>query len=99
MDGKSYYGKMHVGTYATKRPVLGFYYQSTRHNRTIAEFCTSQGWNLSFRRDIYDWEMERLHLLQMLSNIVLDHYKRDSISWKGHSRDTHSVTCGRNKSV
>lgn len=88
-----------LGHMPLKDHVLVFYYLSTRHNGSIAEFCTSQDWNLSFRRDIYDWEMERLGLFQMLSNIVLDHYKRDSISWKGHSKGIFSVTSGRNRCI
>nr|XP_016506791.1 PREDICTED: uncharacterized protein LOC107824519 [Nicotiana tabacum] len=81
-----------LGHTPVKDQFSDFYNLSLRHNGAIADFYTSQGWNLSLRRNINDWEMERVGLLlQMLSNAVLDHNKMDSISWKSHSKGIFSV--------
>lgn len=79
-------GRKNRLTYPTKRSFLGFLLSINMSQWDNCRILYITGWTLSLRRDIYDWEMERIGLFQMLSNIVLDDYKRDSISWKGHSK-------------
>lgn len=67
-------------TYPTKRSFLGFLLSINMSQWDNCRILYITGWTLSLRRDIYDWKMERIGLFQMLSNIVLDDNKRDSIS-------------------
>lgn len=65
---------------------------SSHQKGEIAMFCSTQEWNLVLRRNINDWELERLgQKRQLLSSIRLDHNRADSICWKSHHLGLFSV--------
>lgn len=53
----------------------------------VNEAWSEQGWNLSFRRLLNDWEIERLaKMLQTLDNFKGTYLEADVVIWK-HNHD------------
>ncbi|KAG5627681.1 hypothetical protein H5410_012899, partial [Solanum commersonii] len=76
-----------LGHTPVKEQFLDIFRISAQHNAVIAEFYSTQWWNIFYRRNINDWEVERVYLLlQMLSNRTLDCNKADSTRWKGQPK-------------
>lgn len=64
----------------------------------VADFYSTNGWQLTFRRDLSDWEInEYERLIQLLDNVKLEDYKRDSTirvaSIDGNSQLTDAILC------
>ena len=55
----------------------------TNPDAKVGDCWSTQGWNLSFRRLLNDWEIERVaSLLEKLGGISLDTNATDKVTWK-----------------
>ncbi|KAF3647188.1 putative TMV resistance protein N-like [Capsicum annuum] len=53
----------------------------------VGDYWSEQGWDISFRRSVNDWEIERVaELLGKLGSINLNTYSSGKIQWK-HNKD------------
>ncbi|KAG5620465.1 hypothetical protein H5410_005683 [Solanum commersonii] len=56
--------------------------------------ASTQGWNLSFRRFLNDWEIERVaSLLEKLGGTSLDANATDRVIWKHNKEGKFTVNC------
>ena len=69
-----------------------FFTLNQQQRATVAEMWSNQGWNLSFRRPLNDWEIQRLvEFYKVLGQFKGTIDAQDSMVWQDHNRDNFSV--------
>ena len=92
MEGKLLFGKM-ARTRIFKNLVPRYFHLKPAAKSHCAEMWSNQGWNLSFRRPLNDWEIQRLvEFYKVLWQFKGTIDAQDSLVWQDHNRDNFSVS-------
>ncbi|XP_070006138.1 uncharacterized protein [Nicotiana sylvestris] len=81
-----------LGQGSLKQPFPDIYLLNQQQEATVAEVWTNQGWTLTFRRLLNDWEINKLiEFYKNLERFKVTSTAEDRVTWQGNSKGKFSV--------
>lgn len=87
-----------VGKWCFGKSLPDIHRINQQEEATVGEVWSPQGWNLTFRRFLFDWEMGRMvELYKMLEQFTGTADYEDQLIWQGHKNGNFSVSSAYKK--